>query len=57
MEKIASEKNGYITKTSNYGNVYMDQHRKLWKQWWGVFSNHHKVLLTIETFIGWMNIM
>ncbi len=32
MEKIASEKNGYITKTSNYGNVYMDQHRKLWKQ-------------------------
>jgi hypothetical protein len=22
MEKIASEENGYITKTSNYGNVY-----------------------------------
>jgi hypothetical protein len=28
MEKIASEENGHITKTLNYGNMYMDQHKE-----------------------------
>ncbi len=28
MEKIAIEINGYIIKTSNYENVYMDRHKE-----------------------------
>jgi hypothetical protein len=28
MEKIAIEEYGYITKTLDYGNMYMDQHKE-----------------------------
>jgi len=58
MEKRASEKGGIdVTKTSDYGKVYMDQCKKTLEVMMGCFNNHLKVLLIIRTFASGMGIV